>query len=278
MKFDKSKVYNTLEDDIMGLKNKYPSVCDQHMLEVDKQVELPVLDENYPYWDRSFCGRWKNFWIYIGIWTLVFFLAPIKYGLKICGRKNITKNKKYFKNGAVTVSNHCYKWDLLGVLQAVRFKKLYFPAWKDNLMGSNRNLIRNVGGIPIPEGSFRATGAFFKAFDDLHAHKKWIHVFPESCSWHYYPYIRSFKRGAFDFAYRYDIPVIPMAFSFRKPKGLAGFLAGGKPLCTLNVGEPIFPDKNLSRKQCILDLRKKTFDAVVSLAGIENNPWPCEGD
>lgn len=254
----------------------YPDTPDKHILESKKLYDV-VVDENYPFLDKSFKFQFMMNLQYLGIFTLVFFLNPIKYGLRIVGKKNIKKNRKLLKNGAITISNHVYRWDFLGILQAVKYRKLYFPAWKENLSGKDRNLIRFAGGIPVPE-TFSAMGKFNESFDELYQKKKWLHIFPEASRWDYYQPIRPFKKGAFTFAQKYNRSVIPMVYTYRKPNKIESFFTGGKPCFTLNVGEPLLPNQTLSKKQCVYDLRKRTFDAMVEMAGIKQNCWPCEGD
>ncbi|NLM00716.1 MAG: 1-acyl-sn-glycerol-3-phosphate acyltransferase [Treponema sp.] len=270
MKFDKNKIITP------DLGIKYPEIPDERLLSKPKIYEIN-LDENYPYIDKSFKHRFISFWQYIGTYILVFSIAPLIFGLRICARKNITKNKKLFKNGAITISNHVYRWDFLGVLQAIRYRRSWFPALAENLCTSDRALIRNAGGIPVPS-TIKALGAFNKAFDELHAKKQWIHLFPESCRWDYYQYIRPFKKGAFTFAYKYNLPIIPMAFSFRKPNKFEKLFTGGKPCITLNVGEPIMPKIDLGRKECVRVLREECHKKMIELAGLDSNPWSCEGD
>lgn len=254
----------------------YPDKPDAHFIEC-KIVEPFVVDETYPFLEKKLlCRLWSTL-TYACIFTLVFFIAPIKYGLKIEGRENLRKHKKLLKNGALTVSNHVYRWDFLGVLQAVRYRRLWFPAWKENFGTKDKNLIRLVGGIPIPD-TIKAMGKFNEAFDTLHKKKKWIHVFPESSNWPYYVPIRPFKKGAFTIAQRYNLPVIPMAFSYRKPKGLLKLFLKEKPAITLRVGEPLVMDSSLSRKEAVLSMRKLCHQKVLELAGITNNIWPSEGD
>lgn len=254
----------------------YPENPDERMISPQNLVEIQV-DEHYPYLDKSFWFRFKSNLVYLGIFTLVFFIAPIRYGLRIEGRECLRKNRKLLKNGAITISNHVFRWDFLAVLQAVKYRRMYFPAWKDNLQGRDRNLIRLAGGIPIP-ASISAMGKFNKAFDELHEKKTWIHVFPEGINWPYYQPIRPFKKGAFSFAYRYKIPVIPMAFSYRKPKGIFALYKKQYPLITLRIGEPIMPDMTLPRREAVQRLRKECHESVVALAGITANPFPAEGD
>ncbi|MDR1100451.1 MAG: 1-acyl-sn-glycerol-3-phosphate acyltransferase [Treponema sp.] len=254
----------------------YPSQPDGHMNLKPKEIDL-VVDENYPFLDKSPWFRFRSALIYFGIFVLVFILSPIRFGLRIEGRDKLKKHRALFRRGAMTVSNHVMRWDFLCVLQAVRFRRLYFPAWKENLSGPDRNLIRLVGGIPVPT-DLHVLQYFNRAFDELHAKGKWFHVFPESSNWPYYQPIRPFKKGMFTMAYRYNIPVIPLAFSYRRARGLYKIFKKNYPLVTLRVGEPILPDISLPRKEGVKLLREQCHKSIVELAGIKNNPWPCEGD
>ena len=250
----------------------WPQEPDQPLLQ-PKHLRQVVVDENYPFIDKSLkFFLWRNL-IYAGVWTLVFFLQHVRYGIKFVGLKNLRKNKALFKNGAVTVCNHVYRWDFLAVVQATK-RRLWFPARAENLMGSDAALIRAVGGIPIAQ-NFSGMKKFYEAFDFLHQKKKWIHVFPESCRWTWYQPIRPFKRGAFEFAHRYDIPVIPMAISYRKPGPVRRFFGVKHPLITLTVGEPIMADKSLSLKQDSARLLKECHARICSMAGIVQNQWPA---
>jgi 1-acyl-sn-glycerol-3-phosphate acyltransferase len=258
----------------------YPDLPDQHMGDAVKDASL-VVDENYPYLDKSLSFRLRSALIYFGIFALVFWVSPLRYGLKIEGRNILKKFKKELANGAMTVCNHVLRWDFLMVLQAVRWRRLYFPAWQTNLGGKDRNFIRLTGGIPVPE-SISGMRAFTSAFDELHAAKKWIHVFPESANWPYFRPIRPFKKGMFSMAVKYKLPVLPLAISYREPHGIYRLFKrrDGKlyPNCTIRLGEPVFPDASLSRRDAVNLLRRQTHESIVRLAGIKANPYPPEGD
>lgn len=235
-------------------------------------------ENNYPFLDKSFKHRLMSNLIYIGMVVIVFPLQKIRYGLKVKGRKNLRKNRKLFKNGALTVSNHIYRWDFPAVFQATH-RKMWYPARAVQVESKDKNLIRYTGGIPIPEtlGGLRG---FNKAFDELHEKKKWIHVFPEACRWEFYEPIRPFIIGAFKMAYKYEIPVIPLVFSYREPKGIYKLFKVKHPLLTITIGEPISPvnDKGMSRNEFCNYLRHQAHEQMVKMAGIEQNMWPVEGD
>ncbi len=256
----------------MGIR--YPETTDQPML-FPKKVNDIKIDENYPYLDNSFKAKFFHYAIYAGIFLLVFPMQKLRYGLRIVGRKNLRKNKALLKNGAITICNHVYRWDFLAVLQAVRYRRLWFPARAENINSPDSLLIRSVGGVPIP-GSFAAFKKFNEAFDTIRAKKKWLHVFPESYRWEWYQPIRPFKIGAFTMAVKYDIPVVPMVISYRKVTGWRKLFGIKHPLLTIHVGEPIVHDKNLRPKQAARQLLVQTHEQMCAMAGIKENCWPAE--
>ena len=90
---------------------EYPEQPDQPIL-FPKKLREVVLDEHYPYLDKSFPARLRHFLVYLGIFVLVFPVQKIRYGLKIEGRENIRKNKALFRNGVLTVCNHVYRGEV----------------------------------------------------------------------------------------------------------------------------------------------------------------------
>jgi 1-acyl-sn-glycerol-3-phosphate acyltransferase len=262
----------------------YPDEPDGRMVEF-KVLRERIVDENYPFLDKSFKARFWKILCYVAIFVLVFSISPIRFGYRVKGRKILRKHRKLLKNGAITVANHMQRWDFLFALQAVRYRRMYFPVWKEQLNGPDEGRIRAAGGIPIPD-DISTMKSFNKAFDELVAKKKWIHIFPEGSRFDYFHYIRPFKKGAFTMAQRYNLPVIPIAFSYRKPvfpytilNSIRSLTGRQKlPMITACIGEPIQIDPSLPRKEAILKLRKECHEAVVRLAGIQNNKFPAEGD
>ncbi|MBQ4553702.1 MAG: 1-acyl-sn-glycerol-3-phosphate acyltransferase [Spirochaetaceae bacterium] len=254
----------------------YPEEPNTPFLQPKIKHEIKI-DSDYPFLSKKLKDRLWNGFVYFVIFTLVFPLQKIRYGLKIKGRKNFTKNRKHFKNGGMTVSNHVYRWDFLACLQAVKFRRMWFPARALQLSGSDANLIKGAGGIPIPD-SIAAMRGFNEAFDTLHAKKKWIHVFPEGFRWDFYQPIRPFLKGAFTMAVKYNIPVLPIAISYREPTGIYKLLKVKHPLITVSVGTPIFPSEELSKKENIFKLREEAHKQIVEMAGIKQNMWPFDAD
>ena len=266
----------------LGLE--YPSNPNKHIDDI-KITHETKLDENYPFLDKSFKFNFLRFLMHLVIFALVFILCSVRFGLKVEGRKNLRKHRRSIKNGAMTVSNHIHRWDLLFVLKALRYRMIYFPALKNHLDSPDEAVVRLAGGIPIPS-EIHLIKYFYQAFDEIHAKKKWIHAYPESSLFYYFQPIRPFRKGVFTLAYRNKLPVIPMAFSYRKPcfpftlVNLLRSLTGNQklPMITLRIGEPVLLDEKLSRMDAVQKLRKDCHEEMIRLAGITNNPYPAEGD
>ncbi|MDR0503662.1 MAG: 1-acyl-sn-glycerol-3-phosphate acyltransferase [Treponema sp.] len=255
----------------------YPEEPDAHMVEPVFLRDVKV-DENYPFLDKSLKFRFIRFWLYIGIYTAAFFVCHIWYGIKVTGRENLRKHKKLFKDGAMTVCNHVQRYDFIFTQYAVRYHKMFFPVWKEHLKGPDAGLIRHAGGIPVPY-EISIIKHFNKAFDEVHDKKIWLHAYPESTRFDYFVPIRPFKKGVFTMAHRYNLPVIPIAITFRKQHfPYIHALMNKHPLITVNIGEPVLIDQALDRKTAVAKLRKDCHEAMVRLAGITNNPYPPEGD
>jgi len=244
-------------------------------------VDAPIVDtkvrfdETYPYLDNSCKAKIGRFFIYLRVFTIYKWINCIRYGLKFEGRKNLRIYRKELKNGLVSVSNHCYRWDGMSIAEALRHT-LWIPMLGDHIAGPNRRKLKNFGGIPLPEeGSFAATKKFNEAFDYRAEHKAWIHIFPEARSWFFYKPLRPWRTGAFTMAYRYNFPVLPINLSFRPRTGIYKLFDKPEiPLVTVRIGEPIFPDKTQPRRQEVERLMNDAFHAVCRLGGIEKNSWP----
>ena len=175
----------------------------------------------------------------------------IRYHLKVEGRENIKKHKKELKkNGFITVSNHVFLWDYVALCSAIRMGVPNVPAWGKIVTSKFGKIFSLAGVIPIPEERF-AFMKFLKFVEDVFKENKWVHIYPETGLWYYYVPIRPFKKGAAVFAYKYDKPVIPVGYSFRERRGISRLFNKKDPFVTVHIGEPIYPDKTLKRRDAI---------------------------
>ena len=243
----------------------YPERSDEQMLKVEKKRNL-VLDENYPYYNKSFGFKIKRSLSWLILYLFIFPIVSLN-GCKIKGKENIKKNKKLFKDGAITICNHVLYWDYACVLKAIKPHLLYTVSWKEVIESKYGKIIRLAGGIPIPTDNIRAMAKFNKSICQILEEKKWLHFFPEGSLWYYYPDIRPLKKSIFKYSVKYNRPIIPMAISFRERKGLSK-LTGKNPLPTLHIGEPILPDLSLPVDEAIDKMHKEAYHIMQGLVGI----------
>ena len=252
----------------------YPEFTDRHYLVVKKDRHI-VFDKDYPYIDTSKGFLFKRFLVRILLRAVAFPLCVVRLGLVIRGKENRKKFRGILSGGFVSVSNHVHLWDFICVMKALYFRKSAILSWDRNVNGENGTLIRLVGGIPIPNGDFRAMHAFQKAVNGYLKEGNWLHVYSEGSMWEYYRPIRPFKTGPFQIAFKAGVPVLPLAFSYREPKGLYK-LFRSQGLFTLHIGEPLTFREDLPPREAVADMTVRAHRAVCALAGIDpdENVYP----
>ncbi len=234
-------------------------------------------DENYPYIDESFSYRWRAT-VHGIVRRCLHFYDRFALGLRIRGKENLKGYRKAFKGGAMIVCNHVFRHDASIAYTALcSNKNLRIPMFAKHFNNpKDYFFIRYVGGIPIAE-TRAGLVKFNEALDYYHSKGDWFLIFPEAVRWDYHTSIRPFQKGAFNMAYKYDIPIIPCVISYRERKGIFKlFGPKDKPLFTLNVCKPVLPDVSVPRRVEVERLREVTHASMVEAAGILQNPWPAK--
>ena len=248
-------------------KFPYPEKTDAHYL-VLKKDDGTVFDENYPYIDNSKKMKRKMGTTRFLLYFIVFFISRVRMGLRIKGRNILKKNKNLLKDGVVSICNHVHMHDFISIMNAVRPFKPMILAWDKNIRGEMSSLIRSVGGIPIPQNDYKATKAFLSQVGNYIDKGGWLHIYPEGSMWEYYAPIRPFKKGAAYFAVKYDKPILPLAYSYRKPSWIRRVIFKQIACFTLTIGEPLFINKNLPKEEQEEDLLMRCHESVCLLANI----------
>ena len=249
-------------------KFPYPVETDKHYLQVKKDRGL-VFDTDYPYVDRSPKFRFKQQLMRIALTVLVFPVVRVRLGLRVNGRENLKKHMDEIKNGILSCCNHVHMWDYLAIMSAITPIRPNVLTWGPNINGENGPVMRLVGAIPIPETGLAATRKYLNSVSDLLGSGEWLHVYPVGSMWEYYEPIRPFKRGTAFIACDNDKPILPLAFSYREPGWLRKKIFRQIACFTLNIGEPLYKNAELSKKEQTDDLTRRSHDEVCRLAGID---------
>lgn len=249
-----------------NLDYTYPERSDAHMLEL-KRTRNIELDKDYPYMPQGILFRIERALVAVALHLVVFPVTHLTHGLRIYGRKNLRKHKEELKNGAITVSNHVFMWDYLCVLKAIRPHISYFPAWKPNFESGFQPFMRILGGMPIPEGDIHAMMSFKKSMDEVVESGRWLHVFAEGSLWYFYPDIRPLKPAVFQYAVKYNKPLIPISMSFRPRKGWRKIFGKG-PFVDLHIAEPMYANPDLPFREAVNELRARAYHTMQEMNGI----------
>ena len=177
-------------------------------------------------------------------------IAPVvdfcAFGFRVKGRKNLKGIKS-----AITISNHVHYLDALWNLQVLSHKKNVHitAAPHNNKKGLGGKILRAGGIVPIFTSVSEARG-----FDEFIANELSkggiIHFYPEKSLWLRYEQSRELKRGAFVYAVKNNVPIIPIIYCFKK----SAFRRKKKVIA--EICKPIYPDKNLKEHEDILRLQK----------------------
>ncbi len=163
----------------------------------------------------------------------------------------------------ITVSNHIGYLDPLLTMRSLLGRRRY-------IVVAPYNCKRNLGGfllkgaceLPLPV-SFNGTRAFSDALAFAARKKSAIHMYAEQAMWPHYKKPRPLKDGAFVYADKLDIPIVPMHYCFGKARGLRKLLH--MPKVTIRIGEPIYADKSLAPRLRATDLRARTEAAIAQM-------------
>lgn len=91
--------------------------------------------------------------------------------------------------------------------------------------------------------------------DKLLKDEEIVGIYPEGELIPYYNGVREFKDGAFNFAVKNQVPVLPIVFTYREVTGWRKYFKR-KPFITLNILEPEYPDEYFN-KENVRNLKEK---------------------
>ena len=99
---------------------------------------------------------------------------------------------------------------------------------------------------------------FVRATDTLIKEGNFVLIYPEQSMWWNYRKPKPLKNGAYIFAYRNNVPVLP-CFITMKDSDIMGDDGFFIQEYTIHVGEPIYPNKELSYRDGVKDMLDRNF-------------------
>ncbi len=230
---------------------------DRHVDPIPREITLPV-DGSYRYvGERTFWEGLKyRLQKVFGVWPSIWFVNTFMLKTRFVGRENLKGLK-----AAVLTCNHVDKFDCLAVKYGAFGHRTYTVAADfNNMKGALGELMRAGDMLPL-NTEIQGQKKFSRAVERVLKRKKqFLLVYPEASMWWHYRKPRPFKDGAFSFAAKYGVPVVPQFITFRD---LDKTDAEGLPLqqFTVHIEKPIYPREDLSRRENIAYLREQSFAA-----------------
>ena len=183
--------------------------------------------------------------------------------------KNINglENLNKVKTGAIITCNHFNPFDCFTVEKVFRMcenekdKRLYKVIREGNYTnfpGLYGFFFRNCDTLPLSSNK-RTMVNFIKAVDTILQGGDYILIYPEQSMWWNYKKPKPLKDGAFKLAARNNAPVVPI-FITMEDSNIIGEDGFNIQEYTINIGEPIYPDKNLNEKENTEIMKKPNFE------------------
>ena len=169
--------------------------------------------------------------------------------------------------GAVITCNHFNPFDSLAIEKVFRKsglhknKKLYKVIREGNFTnfpGLYGFFFRNCDTLPL-SSSTETMVEFMRAVDTILQRNDFILMYPEQSMWWNYRKPKPLKNGAFRFAARNNVPVLPIFITMEDSEIIGD---DGFPIqeYTINIEKPIFPDGNLKEKENCEIMKNKNYE------------------
>ncbi|MBQ3729008.1 MAG: 1-acyl-sn-glycerol-3-phosphate acyltransferase [Spirochaetales bacterium] len=176
------------------------------------------------------------------------------------------ENFKNLQSGALITCNHFNAFDSFAIQLAYEaadqpnrtFYRVIREGNYTNFPGFYGFLMRHCNTLPL-SSNLDTMKKFFDATNTLLKEGNFVLVYPEQSMWWNYRKPKPLKRGAYVFACKADVPVLPCFITMKDSEQLD---ETGFPIqeYTIHIPEPIYPDHSLSYRDRIEDLKQRNSD------------------
>ncbi|MBO6262109.1 MAG: 1-acyl-sn-glycerol-3-phosphate acyltransferase [Bacilli bacterium] len=268
--------YETMDQKIKRVDEIMPKLSPERREVVNKIIELERLGkfdvdvENDPpyrhlmpgdvdYLRKKWTSKVKTMWA--NYYSYRFFKHMIKKGAIVIDGFEGIENLKRIKGGAVITANHFSPFDSiplhLALRKYARCKKLYKVIREGNytMPGIFGYFLRNCNTLPLATNP-TVLRLFQNAVDTILHKGNYILIYPEQSMWWNYRKPKPLKQGAFIFAARNNVPVIPTFITMRDTDKLAkdGSIIQAY---TLHFLPAIYPEERLSQQENVSNMKKE---------------------
>lgn len=225
---------------------------DEHISPIDYDAVIPLDKFHYI---KTFKDKVKIFF------QKLFIINPFIRKLNrkttqtiVFGRENLKGIKS-----AILTCNHVFMFDCLVATHALRGHKLRITAAPfNNKKGFLGEMMRGGGLLPFGD-NFENMKRFNNALEHYLSHNNYVLFYPEQAMWYMYDKPRPFKNGAFHYAVKHNVPVIPLFITYRNSEILNENGVEIKYF-TIHIMKPLYPKKEFNKQENIDYLRDADYE------------------
>lgn len=172
------------------------------------------------------------------------------------------------KGAAFITSNHFHPFENIAIYKTIqRFQpnkhKFYRIIREGNYTAPPKGFdlfFRHCNTLPLSNNA-RTMQKFLKALEALSKKNSYFLIYPEQYMWWNYRKPRPFKDGAFKFAYKLNLPIIPCFITMTDSPLYTD--NDGLPVqeYTVHIMKPIYPDLSKSLAENVATMKQQNFDA-----------------
>ena len=199
-----------------------------------------------------------------------FFENMIRHKKLIIKEVRTLENATSVKGGAIVTSNHFHLSDNYAVYRTIKpaLKKRHYlykvikESNYTNFKGPVRIMMRHANTMPL-SSSYATMRKFFEGMGTLLARGEKILVYPEQAMWFNYRKPRPLKPGAFKFAAKFNVPIIPVFICMKDSDVLDD---DGFPVQELYVHylQAIYPDSDLTVNENAKRMMERNYEQWVN--------------
>ena len=176
------------------------------------------------------------------------------------------ENFQNLDSGAVITCNHFNAFDSFAIQLAYdaanqpdrQFYRVIREGNYTTFPGFYGFLMRHCNTLPL-SSNLATMKKFLTAVNTLLKEGNFILIYPEQSMWWNYRKPKPLKKGAYTFAAKNNVPVLP-CFITMKDSGLMGEDGFFIQEYTIHVGKPLYPDNNLPYMERVKDLMDRNYN------------------
>ena len=256
----------TLSKERQEILNKIDQLEREGRFDVDVENDPPfthLMPGDVDYLRKKWSSKLKTFWA--NYYSNLYFKHQIKKGRIILDGVTGLQNLRSVKKGAVITANHFSPYDSIPIhlicKKYARNKKLFKIIREGNytMPGLYGFFLRNCYTMPLATNP-TVLREFLKSVDTVLTKGNLLLIYPEQSMWWNYRKPKPLKKGAFVFAAKNNVPIIPTFITMRDTEQVdenGAFIQA----YTLHILEPIYPDVFLSQAENVMMMMKANEEA-----------------